>query len=53
MTGPRVFALIDVGAARGIWCGRCQNVSFDPSDLDARWCSYCDCYLDVEVRSSA
>jgi hypothetical protein len=58
MTGPRVFALIDVGAVgapgttRGIWHAACGRVSFNPHDIEARFCPYCAQYLDTEASSA-
>lgn len=45
------YAIIEVGTARGIWCGRCQRVSFNPRDVDEKYCGVCHVFLDTEVRA--
>jgi uncharacterized OB-fold protein len=46
-----LFAYVEVGAFIGIWCGTCGRVSFNPNDLDHRYCGHCHESLTDEVKA--
>ena len=45
-----LFAFVQVGAFIGIWHAGCGRVSFNPKDIQDRFCTHCHEPLTDEVK---